>query len=128
MTFPSGRILSPRAAADAARALATPSEVELFELESASSPSVRQFLETDEWRAIRDRIMGDGAPPLGQPQSIAELARMMRWAADGAYDEEPLPGRARLAYLHAATEMDALARRLDRPAVADELAARREAA
>lgn len=131
MTFPSARILSPQGAQDAARAIETPSEVELFEAQASSSPSVRAFIQTDEWRAIRKRIVGDGKAPLAAPENLEELARMMRWAADSVYAEEMLPPAARAAYLHAATEMDALARRQARQAAArerDELAARREAA
>lgn len=131
MTFPSGRILSPQGAEAAARAIETPSEVELFETQASSSPSVRAFLQTAEWATIRERIMGDGNPPLAAPNSLTELSRMMRWAADSVYGETMLPPEARAAYLHAATEIDAYARKHgDRPVpvVADELAVRREAA
>lgn len=131
MTFPAHRILSPQDAAAAARAVESPAEVEQFAAHSSSSPSVRAFMLTEDWRAIRERIMGDGKPPLGAPNSVEELSRMMRWAADGVYAEEPLSADARAAYLHAATEMDALARRLSRqvPAAAvAELGARRAAA
>jgi hypothetical protein len=126
MTFPSGRILSPAAAEAAARAIQTPSEVDLFEAQRASSPSVRAFLETEEWAAIRDRIMGDGKPPLGVPKDLTALSRLLRWTADSVYSEKVLPPEVRAAYLHAAAEVDAFARRMDRPA--DELAAKREAA
>lgn len=126
MTSPAYRILSPQAAATAARAVESPSEVMQFEGLAASSPSVREFLASAEWAAIRERIMGDGNPPLGAINSPAELARLARWTADGVYAEEPIHPEARAAYLHMAAELDALARRMA-PA-GDELAARRAAA
>jgi hypothetical protein len=130
MTFPSGRILSPQGAQDAARAIETPSEVALFEANAASSPSVRAFIKTPEWSAIRERIVGDGKAPLDAPENIEELSRMMRWAADSVYAEALIHPQARAAYLHAAAEMDALARRLAHRAstAGDDLAARRDAA
>jgi hypothetical protein len=129
MTFPSGRILSPQGAADAARAIETPSEVELFEAQSSSSPSVRAFMNTPDWHAIRARIMGDGKAPLAAPHSLADLSRMARWAADSVYAETMISAETRAAYLHMASEIDAFARRysVQVPAVAgDELAARRQ--
>jgi hypothetical protein len=128
MTSPAYQILSPQAAVTAARAVESPSEVMQFEGLASSSRSVREFLTTAEWAAIRERIMGDGNPPLGAIDGPAELARFARWTADGAYSEEPVHPEARAAYLHMAAELDALARRMAPAPTADELAARREAA
>lgn len=110
MAQPVLRISSAAAAADAARALETPSDVQHFEAMAPGSAVVRAFLGTEEWAAIRTRIMGDGQPPLGRPESLGDLARLFRWSADGAFSEEMPSPAARGAYLHAAAEIDAFAR------------------
>jgi hypothetical protein len=125
MTFPARPITSPTAAADAARAIKLPSEVERFEALAASSPSVRAFIVTDEWRAIRGRIYGDGNPPLDAPKSLADVAFYLRWVADGAFSA--LKPGAQEAYLHAIAEIEAFERNAG-PAPIDELAARRREA
>ncbi len=127
MTFPARPITSPTAAAEAARAIKLPSEVERFEALAPTSPSVRSFISTDEWRAIRGRICGDGNPPLDAPESLEELTRYLRFVADGYFSN--LPAGARDAYLHAISEIEAFERNTApaQPAV-DELAARRREA
>lgn len=131
MSFHARTITSRQAAEAAARALGTPSEVDLFETLSSSSPSVRAFIQTPEWAAIRERIIGDGSPPLGRPESLTELSRLMRWTADSVFSETVLSDEERAAYLHAAAEIDAFAQQADAravPATVSELADRRPAA
>lgn len=110
MVQPAPRIGSARAASDAACALETPSEVQRFEAMAPESAALRAYLATPEWAAIRARIMGDGRPPLGRPESLDDLARLFRWSADGAFSEEPLSSGVRAAYLHAAGEIEAFGR------------------
>lgn len=110
MTRPAPRIDSARTAAATARALESPADVARFEALAPGSALIRAFMETPEWRAIRERIMGDGTPPLGRPESLFDVARLMRWSADGIFSEEPISAEARSAYLHAAREIEAFAR------------------
>lgn len=110
MAQPTLRIGSVLAANQAAAALETPSDVRAFEAMSPASEPVRAFLATPEWAAIRTRIVGDGTPPLGRPESLVDLARLFRWSADGAFSEELPSEEVRAAYLHAAAEIDAFSR------------------
>lgn len=73
----------------------------------SESDAARPFLSTPEWAAIRTRIVGDGRPPLGRPESLLDLARLFRWSADGAFSEGLPTPEAAAAYLHAATELEA---------------------
>lgn len=107
MVQPAVRIGSAQAASDVARALETPSEVAQFVALAPGSAPVRAFLDTPEWAAIHDRIVGDGRPPTGRHRSLADVARLGRWSADGVFSEEPLAPQTRSAYLHMAAEIDA---------------------
>ncbi len=129
MFDPLRRISSAEAAAEAAHALETPSEVRRFEALGPGSALVRAFLSTDEWAAIRHRIVGDGVLPLGAPKSLEELARLFGWMADGAFAMEPPTEDSRNAYCHAAAEINAYAMRERRRAdAASRVESRDEAA
>lgn len=135
MVQPAVLIRSPQEAADAARSVQSPVEVQRYEAMASESPSVRAFLATEEWSQIYARIMGDGNPPLGRPKNLSDVSRILRWTADGALSPDYFPtAEERRAYLHAATEIDAFARSSRRvapvsPAPAPPVpAARRDAA
>lgn len=113
MVQPARRIITDESAADAALALETPSEVRRFVALAEESRAVREYLGTDQWDAIWKRIMGDGRAPTGRPNSIADMARFFRWAADGAISSTPVSDERRRAFLHCATELDAFASRFD---------------
>lgn len=124
MVQPTARILTEEKARAAAGMLQTPSEVRAFIGLRSESSAVRAFLHTAEWAAIRERIMGDGTPPIGRLRSPRELARFFRWTADGEFGT--VSPDARAAYLHAAEEAEALARTTARKPlapVADDAAA-----
>lgn len=116
MVQPAVRIGSARDAHDAARGLETPSEVQQFEAMASESAALRTYLQTPQWADIRNRIVGDGRPPLGRPRDLGDVSRFFRWSADGAFSEESLRAEVRAAYLHAAAEIDAFHRRADRSA------------
>lgn len=118
MVQPTERLRSASEAADAARALESPVEVQRFEtVTAAESAVVRAFLETPEWAAIRSRIMGDGRPPMGRSKTLADVSRRLRWKADGAYSpDHSLTVDERDAYLDAANEIDAFAQSAGRVA------------
>lgn len=107
---------SARSAAETARTLETPSEVLQFEQTAGSTAGHLAFLTTPEWAEIRDRIMGDGHPPTGRPQSLHDVSRLFRWSADGAFSEVPVSKDTNAAYRHAAAEVDAYARNVQRAA------------
>lgn len=117
MVQPTARILSTADAADAARGLESPSEVRQFLALAETSASVRTFLDTPEWTAIHARIMGNGKPPTGRLKSLRDVARFMRWTADGLMGR-PVPPEGRNAYLHCAMEVDTFAETLERQAAA----------
>jgi hypothetical protein len=113
MVQPALRIFTAEQAADAARSLETPSEVRQFVALASESSSVRAFIQAPEWAAINRRIMGDGKPPSGALESLAELARFCRWTSDGSLGERPDPSAA-AAYRHMAVEIEAFDRRMRR--------------
>ncbi len=116
MVQPAVRILNADEAADAARALETPTEVRQFQALATESPSVREFLQTPEWAAIYERIMGDGSPPMSRPKNLGDVSRFFRWTADGYLKSGPVSEGARAAYLHCASEVDTFARSARRAA------------
>lgn len=116
MVQPAVRILSTADAQAAARELESPREVEQFKAMAAESGSVRAFLDTPEWAAIYQRIMGDGKPPTGRPRVLADVSRYMRWTADGLMGSF-VDEKTRSAYLHCALEVDTFARSANRAAM-----------
>jgi hypothetical protein len=115
MVQPAVRISTAADAARAAAALATPADVRAFKAMRMESSVVREFLQTAEWLVIEVRIMGDGAPPIGAPHSIGDVARFARWMAGGELGG-PVSPDARAAYLHMAEELDLLSRTMARSA------------
>lgn len=84
---------------------------------AGESAEARAFLDTPEWAAIRHRIMGDGRPPKGRATSLADVSRLLRWKADGAYSPgHSLTEDERDAYLDAANEVDAFSQSAGRVA------------
>lgn len=109
MVQPAVRIFTAEQADAAARGLETPDEVRGFEALRAESAAVRLFLKTPEWAAIYARIMGNGKPPTGHHETLGDVSRFLRWTAGGEMVGD-VPLDARKAYLHAALEVEKLAR------------------